>query len=228
MKKTVTKMIMGALVVMIAGSSCKKDGGTTTIDTTNNGSFKVYTQGNVTTVQNLPGDTILGINPTSGQPYGSGMFKFFSLETGQLIANTDSATTKWDVAFRGTTILTNSGTSGPGVGGAYVQVGLFGEVTKVATDSTFRTDAAAPNYAITARSNKGWYVYDGANNLVTPIPGRVLMIRTASGKYAKVEIMNYYKGGVTPPINTPDAVKIREQRYYNFRYTYQASGSMTF
>ncbi|MFY7963431.1 MAG: HmuY family protein [Chitinophagaceae bacterium] len=226
MKKTATKIMMGALFVMLTVSSCKKDD-TASVDTTNNGTFKVFTQGSITTVQNLPGDTIVGIDPVSGQPYGSGKFKFFSIETGQLIANTDSATTKWDIAFRGTTILTNSGTSGPGAGGAYVQVGLFADVAAVSTDSTFRTDAA-PVYAIRTGSNKGWYVYDGANNLITPIPGRVLMIRTASGKYAKMEITNYYKGGTTPATTAPDAIKLGEQRYFNFRYTYQANGSMTF
>ncbi len=227
MKKSVTKFMMGVLFVMVAVTSCKKDDATTTVDTTNNGTFKVYTQGSITTVQNLPADTIVGTNPVTGQPVGAGKFKFFSLETGQLIENTDSATTKWDVAFRGTTILTNAGTSGPGAGGAFVQVGLFADVLSVSSDSAFRTDAA-PTYAIRTGSNKGWYVYDGANNLITPIPGRVLMIRTASGKYAKLEITNYYKGGVTPASTASDAVKLSEQRYYNFRYTYQASGSMTF
>lgn len=224
MKNTITKM-MTILLITAAMVSCKKEDAA--IDTTNNGTFKVYTVGNITTVQNLMGDTIIGINPTTFQPYGSGKFTFFSLATGQLVANTDSATTKWDLAFRGTTILTNSGNSGPGLGGAYVQVGLFADVTKVSSDSTFKVDNA-PSYAITTGSNKGWYVYDGANNLITPIPGRVLIIRTSTGKYAKVEILNYYKGGVTPAASASDALKLSEQRYYTFRYTYQASGSTTF
>lgn len=224
MKNTMTKM-MTILLITATMVSCKKED--TAIDTSNNGSFKVYTVGNITTVQNLMGDTILGINPTTFQPYGSGKFTFFNLSTGQLVANTDSATTKWDLAFRGTTILTNNGNSGPGLGGAYIQVGLFADVSKVSSDSTFKVDNA-PSYAITTGSNKGWYVYDGANNLITPIPGRVLIIRTATGKYAKVEILNYYKGGVTPAASASDALKLSEQRYYTFRYTYQASGSTTF
>jgi hypothetical protein len=54
------------------------------------------------------------------------------------------------------------------------------------------------------------------------------MIRTASGKYAKLEILNYYKGGVTPPATASDAIKLSEQRYYTFRYTYQPNGSKNF
>ncbi len=216
---------MSIVLVTVAMVSCTKED--ITIDTTNNGTFKVFTVGRITTVQNLLGDTILGLNPTTGQPFGSGKYTFFSLENGVLVANSDSATNKWDIAFRGTTIITNSGTSGPALGGAYVQIGLFDDVTKVSTDSTFRTDIS-PSYAITTGSNKGWYVYDGANNLITPIPGRVIMIRTATGKYAKLEILNYYKGGVTPAASASDALKLSEQRYFTFRYTYQASGSTTF
>ncbi len=224
MKNNLTKL-MSITMITVLMISCKKED--TTIDTTNNGSFKVYTVGNITTVQNLIGDTILGISPTTFQPYGSGKFTFFNLATGQLVAKTDSASNKWDLAFRGTTILINNGTSGPGLGGAYINVGLFADVSKVSPDSTFRVDNA-PTYAITTGSNKGWYVYDGISNLINPIPGRVLMIRTATGKYAKVEILNYYKGGVTPAASASDAVKTSEQRYYTFRYTYQASGSTTF
>ena len=224
MKKAAIRL-MGILLISAAVVSCKKSD--TGIDTSNNGTFKVFTEGKVTTVQNLMADTVLGINPMSGQPFGSGKYTFFSLETGSLVANSDSATNKWDIAFRGTTILTNNGTSGPGAGGAFVQVGLFADVLSVSTDSIIRTDAA-PTYAIRTGSNKGWYVYDGPANLITPIPGRVLIIRTASGKYAKLEIQNYYKGGVTPAATASDATKLSEQRYYTFRYTYQANGSMTF
>jgi hypothetical protein len=224
MKKSVTKFMMGALFVMVAASSCKKDD-TTTIDTTNNGTFKVFTQGKITTVQNLLGDTIVGLS--MGQPVGTGKFTFFSLERGELVTNSDSATNKWDVAFRGSTILTNAGTSGPGLGGAYVQVGLFDDVTSVSVDSTIRTDAGSLR-AIATGSGKGWYVVSQTTNLLTPIPGRVIIVRTATGKYAKLEILNYYKGGVTPDASASDEEKISKQRYYTFRYTYQANGSTTF
>ena len=74
------------------------------------------------TVSSLQADTILGIGST-GQPYGSGKYTLYSLETNTVIANTDSVTSKWDIGFRGTTIITNSGNSGPGAGGAFVYTG---------------------------------------------------------------------------------------------------------
>ncbi len=189
--------------------------------------FAVTTNGSITTIKNLPADTIIGI-AASGQPYGAGKYSFFSLENKQWIANADSATTKWDLAFAGTTIRVNNLTSGPGIGGAFVYVGTFDALTSVPVDSVFKTDNYPTSYAIPKGSGKGWYTYDGINNLLTPTPGRVLVIKTASGKYAKVEVLNYYKGGITPSASATDAVKINEQRYYSFRFTYQGNGSVNF
>ena len=178
-------------------------------------------------VNNLPGDPILGLNE-QGIPYGSGKFTFYSLENGQMVPNTDSATTQWDLGFRGTTIITNSGNMGPGNGGAYVHVGTFDDLKGVSSDSTFRTENAPSNYAIRTGSGNGWYNYNGASAIVTPIPGRVLVVRTANGNYAKVEILSYYKDSREPSATASDDEKLNNQRYYNFRYSVQKNGSMMF
>ena len=183
------------------------------------------------TVQNLIADTIIGITPgvppAGGIPYGAGKFTFYSLETNSIIPSTDSASNRWDLGFRGTTIITNSGSSGPGHGGAFVWTGLFADLKSIPADSTFRVDAA-PNYAIPVGSGRAWYTYSQAEQLVRPIPGKILVIRTSSGKFAKVEILNYYKGGVTPAVTEPDSVKYKLQRHYTFRYTFQPNGSRDF
>jgi hypothetical protein len=183
------------------------------------------------TVQNLIADTIIGITPgvppAGGIPYGAGKFTFYSLETNSIIPSTDSASNRWDLGFRGTTIITNSGSSGPGQGGAFVWTGLFADLKSTPADSTFRVDAA-PNYAIPVGSGRAWYTYSQAEQLVRPIPGKILVIRTSSGKFAKVEILNYYKGGVTPAVTEPDSVKYKLQRHYTFRYTFQPNGSRDF
>ena len=223
MKRTLTGIFAAGILVFTA---CKKEDATTPIDKTNDGTFKVFTEGNITTVQNLMADTIIGLAP-SGQPYGANKFTFFSIENNSLVPSADSATTNWDIAFKGTTILTNAGTSGPGNGGGFVQIGTFDGLSAISVDSVFKTDAA-PVYAIRTGSGKGWYNYDGANNLVTPLPGRVLVIKTASGKYAKIEITCYYKKGVTPAATATDQEKLSSQRYYGFRYTFQANGTKTF
>ncbi|MFZ9263122.1 MAG: HmuY family protein [Chitinophagaceae bacterium] len=177
-------------------------------------------------VKDLVADTIVGL--VNGQPVGVGKFTFYSLENNAVVPSTDSNSTKWDIAFRGTTIITNAGTSGPGAGGAFVYTGTFDELKTVPTDSTFKKDNAPTSYAITSGSNKGWYVYDPVNNLITPIPGRVLVIKTAKGNFAKVEIMNYYKGGSTPAPSASDDIKLKTQRFYTFRFVHQANGTASF
>ncbi|MEI6265992.1 MAG: HmuY family protein [Sphingobacteriia bacterium] len=209
-------IIFIALIISLA--SCSKD--TTTANSNNTPVSSV-------TVNNFAADTILGLT-AQGIPYGAGKYTFYSLESNKSVASSDSATTKWDLGFRGTSIIVNGGNSGPGMGGGFVFVGLYNNLSTIPSDSTFKVDNAPSSYAITAGSNRGWYVYDAINNLVSPIPGRVLVIRTASGKYAKVEILNYYKGGVTPAASASDAIKLTEQRYYTFRFTYQPNGTKNF
>ena len=180
------------------------------------------------TVKNLAADTVLGINPTTGMPYSAGKYTFYSLERNEVVSNTDSASTKWDLAFAGSKILINGGTSGTGLGGAFIYTGLFDDIKTISNDSVFKTDNAPASYAITYGSGKGWYVYDQLTSIITPLAGRVLVIRTASGKFAKLEIINYYKGGVTLPVTASDSEKLSKQRYYTFRYSYQPNGSKTF
>lgn len=151
-----------------------------------------------------------------GQPVG-GPFTKFSFETGEV---TDSETA-WDIAFRGTTIAVNggglTGTSEEparnGEGGAVIVDGLFAEVTSAAS-LTFAQDAEGA-FAIPTGSDNGWYNYNFMTNLVTPIPGKILVFRTHDGKMAKVEILSYYEGAPANPNGFTDA-----SRYYTFNYVY--------
>ena len=93
---------------------------------------------------------------------------------------------------------------------------------EVAATQTFATDETATALAITTGSGKGWYNYDAANNWISPIAGKVLVIKTGDGKFAKMEILSYYK-------DAPSAVSATAiARYFTFRYIYQANGSKKF
>jgi hypothetical protein len=179
------------------------------------------------TVADLPADTVTGLS-AQGMPITNGKYTFYSLENNKIVSNADSASTKWDIALMATKILTNGGTSGPGLGGAFVYTGLFSDLKTIPTDSVFKTDNAPASYAVTYGSGKGWYSYDQLTSLITPLAGRVLVIKTASGKYAKIEIVSYYKGGVTLPASASDTDKLNKQRYYTFRFMYQPNGTKTF
>ncbi len=175
------------------------------------------------TFKNLAADPPSGgYNPTNGQPIGvTKKFGLFSFKTGAIVANTDSASTKWDIGFNGTGIILNSGTSGPGSATAQVVSGIFTDLTTAPTDGYLQDNKLATPafYAVARGSGKGWYNYDQASNLVTPIAGKVLVIQTADGKYAKMEIISYYLDApVSPTATTKD-------RYYTFRYIYQPDGT---
>lgn len=154
---------------------------------------------------------------STGQPGTPRHWTFYSLADGKEVAYTDSASTKWDLAFRGTNVLINGGTSGPGQGGAQVKDGLFAE-QKVVPDTPFAVDAATAK-AIPGGSGNGWYTYNSTTHVISPIAGKVIFVRTATGKFAKLEITNYYQGApATPAATTPSG-------YYSFRYVYQPDGS---
>ena len=215
MRKNFTKIAMG-LVLSIALVACSKEEEITVAPVS------------AITVNDLAADTVTGLGP-DGRPQSAGTTTYYSLVDNKVVASTDAATTKWDIAFSSTKILVNSGTSGPGLGGAFVFKGLFDDLKTIPTDSSFATDnATAASYAIPLGSGKAWYSYDGLTTLVSPIAGRVLVIKTATGKFAKIEILNYYKGGVTLPANASVSDKLFKQRYYTFRYAYQPNGSKVF
>lgn len=215
MKKMMTKIAMG-LGLSIALVACTKDEETIVIPVS------------AITVKDLAADTVTGLG-LDGRPQSAGTTTYYSLVDNKVVASTDAASTKWDIAFSSTKILINGGTSGPGIGGAFVYVGLFDALKTIPADSNFSTDNAnAASFAIPLGSGKAWYTYDGLTTLVSPIAGRVLVIRTATGKFAKIEIISYYKGGVTLPASASVNDKLFKQRYYTFRYAYQPNGSKTF
>jgi len=218
MKKTILILSIATAIIF---SACKKDNTVDTSSTPGPRDYSVSVNGKIVTVNNLGADTVLGIGAQG--PYGSGKFTFFNLASHNKVNSQDSATKNWDIAFRGSRILVNCGTSGLGLGGAFVYNSPFDGITSIPTDSTFKSDNA-PSYAIS-----GWYTYDGANMLFNAIPGKTIIVRTANGvNYAKIEILNYYRGGVTPSTSASTDVKAYDSRYYTFRYTYQADSTTNF
>lgn len=178
------------------------------------------------TVTNVPADPPSGgYNPMNGQPIGvTRKYTLFSFESGAIIANADSATTKWDVGFNGTTIIVNSSTSGPGLAGAQVISGIFDEINEAPVTGYLTDDntTAPVTYAIPKGSGNGWYNYDGATNVITPIAGRVILVKTSGGKYAKFEILSYYKDSPVSPSSSDI------DRHYTFRYVYQSGTGVNF
>lgn len=171
-------------------------------------------------VENLPADPMTSVDPETGRPVGTGEFTFFSLRENRIVPRADSATAEWDLAFRTTGILTNGGTSGPGDGGALIINLPFEEVREAPADSELRVDAEG-DPAIPGIPGVGWYNYNQQTHIITPIPGRTIVVRTADGRYAKLRILSYYK-------DAPEEIGDAEPRYYTFEYVFQPDGSRTF
>jgi len=171
-----------------------------------------------TTYKDLPADPGTGGRDQVGNLLGTkNKFTFFSFKKGQIVDNKDSATAIWDVGFKGTTIIVNSGTFGPGKTQAQIVTGSFDNYP-TAPDDGYTSDS----FPLPDGTNK-WYSYDNATMVITPIAGRVIVVKTADSRFAKLEILSYYKGSPAKP----DAMKDSD-RYYTFRYVYQPNDTKRF
>lgn len=173
------------------------------------------------TATNIPAPQIGG----QGQPVAeSGAFTKFSFSENKVVT-----TDKWDIAFRGTTILVNGGTKigitdepeRTGQAAVSVVSEKFASVTAVPAAATFKQDASTV-FAIPIGSGLGWYDYNGATRIVTARAGKVFVVKTHDGKYAKFEILSYYKDAPAAPTATS------EGRFYTFNFVYQANSTTTF
>ncbi|MEM1055268.1 MAG: HmuY family protein [Bacteroidota bacterium] len=199
----------------------------------------------VQTATNIPADLAIGFGPTG--PVGRELFTLYDIDTGSIVLSSnetdpavraaDSTGTAWDIGFKTTTIIFNSGISGPGtVRGQLLESTLFAELTEAPADGYLQdgqnscpavetpggTFPGAP-YAVCTGSDNGWYNYNGQLNLVSPLAGRTIVLQTSEGDYAKMRILSYYENNpATPDPNTDTG------RYYTFDYVLQPDGSRGF
>ncbi|MCF2498789.1 HmuY family protein [Dyadobacter chenhuakuii] len=136
-------------------------------------------------------------------------YAYFSLATGKAVSAGEAQTANWDIAFGKTTIAVNSGSSGPGKAGALVVEQPFEAIAEAPQDG-YRSDHD-DTFAIPGGSGNSWYKYDMSVHAIRTIPGRTLLVKTADGKYAKVQIISYYKGA-------PEELPTEESSYFTFRY----------
>lgn len=128
------------------------------------------------------------------------LMTYVSLEHGVLPPDAESASLAWDLAFLRYNIFTNSGTSGPGQGGAKLDdSGLpYEELMSVSPDGfvpdeVLPADGAPGSVEGTKNSVlQDWYDYQGLGAL-TP-KAQTFVIRTATGTYGKLRIWRYASG----------------------------------
>jgi hypothetical protein len=143
-------------------------------------------------------------------------FTFFSFKNNAVVANTDSASTKWDFGMRFTTFILNSKTYGPGNAGAILQNNIYSTVT-AAPETGYAYDTTASQKAI---KDGSWYNYNPTTRSFSPKAGQTFIFRTADNNYVKMEMLAVdYE---------PFVGQFPSKLIYRFRYTYQANGTKNF
>lgn len=160
------------------------------------------------------------INATSSTGW-----KYFSFASNDTVSVSDPATsTAWDLAFQRYRIKTNSGLSGNGFGSAANsykkgQAG-FDALTVVPDTTTFVTDASISiavqqGYAtyIVNPTLYTWFSLEFATQGTQIVPtDYIYIVKTATGKYAKVWFKSYYSA-------------TNQSGFDTFQYKYQPDGS---
>lgn len=133
-------------------------------------------------------------------------WRFFDFSRGSVVLNPGPG--DWDLAFRRFHIIANGGPGFSGDGGIIrLEETDFDAVLELPgaayVETAVRRDSV--NAAI-----ERWYAYGWTSHLLTPHPA-VYAVRTADGRYAKVQLLGYYCPGAQPGCLT-------------FRYVYQGAG----
>lgn len=126
---------------------------------------------------------------------------YVNLDTVTRVDLTDTAaftSAGWDLALKRTTIYSNSGDAGIGVGGAQQVSKAFASVTAadataVAAESFFDDMCTAKTDPIGGPLSafSDWYDYDMATNIPTPKSNVTYIVRGGTGKLFKVAIKSY-------------------------------------
>ena len=133
----------------------------------------------------------------------------FSFSSGTEV---DETATTWDIKFDGSNFSFGNGAE------AQVVEGIFDNLV------------AAPSSGYSSANITGIgsvYTYSGSpNHIVSPTPGRILVVKTHDNKYVKVELISYYRGN--PDITTEAFINLAtrpQSRVFTFRYVVQPDGT---
>jgi hypothetical protein len=153
--------------------------------------------------QILESRSIKGLDATSDG------FVYFNLSSGEIVAPEAAVFGGWDIAFQGTNIQ---------VSGSAQYMDAAYDSLNTAPDSGYLSNDLGP-LTLPSGGTDGWFDYDFNTHVITPVENRILLIKTQTRKFVKLEILDYYKSEFSTdgPVETP--------RYYSFRYLMQKDGS---
>lgn len=221
--------LWGVILLLLLLASCGKD----------DDWRPYYEDGKSTVIYDLAGDTeaSMGDGTEGKEKRNFHIFLFRFKDKRQIwIRNAaDSAkwlkTADWDIAFTGpynSEIFVNNAHHefNPGYNGEAENTAVvllqqpYEAVATAPSDAEF--DASEVNKIGWAASeaSSGWFRYSLQTHIMQALPNRTYALRLPDGKYAKLQLINAYKGNpeVVTNMNWPAP-------YYTFRYYVQQDGS---
>ena len=138
---------------------------------------------------------------------------YFDFSKGAVVNISDRVSSDWDIGFRRAKIISNSGASNPdGRGGIAAIENVELESVIEAPESGYMTDISK-NALETENPAIKWYFYNYMTHELKP-KKNVYIVRTADGKYAKMQIIKFYCEGLAG--------------CFTIKYVYQGNGSRKF
>lgn len=159
--------------------------------------------------ENLTGEIRYTINAFSLKDW-----VYFDFSKGAVVNISDRTSSDWDMGFRRAKIISNSGASNPsGKGGiAAIENAEFESVGE-APESGYMIDISKNALETENPVMERWYLYNYITHELKP-KKNIYIIRTADGKYAKMQIMKFYCESLAG--------------CYTIKYVYQGNGSRRF
>lgn len=151
------------------------------------------------------GDSLVGPAVYTVDAMATDQWSYFDFSRNAVVAAPGPL--DWDIAVRRFYLIANGGPGFAGQGGI-ADLGRipFDSVALVPDTGYVATERDSINPAI-----RRWYDYGYSSHLLRPA-GHTYAVRTADGKYAKIEVVSYYCGEAMPGC-------------FSFRYVYQGDGS---
>jgi len=164
------------------------------------------TPGEVTLLSRTNGELVVYVDASTGGIGGQDVqpWVYVSLRSGGRVDLTDLEaleSTAWDLAFKRSTVRTNSGDSGPGAGGALPVTRAWSALNRdfaaglaLSVERWFDADCTLITDATGAVSTSfaAWSIYDEATHRLAPAPATAFVVRGGDGALYKLTILDYY------------------------------------
>lgn len=139
---------------------------------------------------------------------------YFDFSTGATVKGPEQSSLDWDIGFKRALIISNGGEANPkGMSGVVRLENAEFDSSKEAPESGYSVDIRVNPTETENPAFKKWYEYSYMSHILKP-KKNVYIIRTADGKYAKMQILKYSCGQLTG--------------CYTIKYVYQGNGSRNF